>query len=185
MQPERAIELFIFMQASGRMAGLSIERMAMDILKRVAGLSLVFAMIGAAAAAPMTNPELKQQVTDTERAFAATMKARDHAAFTSFLSDETVFFMGPKQPLHGKDAVANAWKRFYDKPEAPFSWEPDEVEVLASGTLAISNGPVYDPKGKLIARFSSIWRLEAPGKWRIVFDRGSDVCDCEKPQIKQ
>ena len=136
--------------------------------------------MGTAAAAPMTNAELKQQVTETERAFAATMKARDHAAFTTFLSDEAVFFSGPK-PLHGKDAVAKAWKPFYDKPEAPFSWEPEEVEVLASGTLAISGGPVYDPKGKLIARFSSIWRLEAPGKWRVVFDRGSDVCDCKKP----
>ncbi|NML60799.1 nuclear transport factor 2 family protein [Massilia sp. RP-1-19] len=138
-------------------------------------------MIGAAAAAPTTNAELKQQVTDTERAFAATMKARDHAAFTSFLSDEAVFFSGPKQAQHGKGAVAQEWKRFYDKPEAPFSWEPDEVEVLASGTLAISGGPAYDPKGKLIARFSSIWRLEAPGKWRIVFNRGSDVCDCKNP----
>jgi ketosteroid isomerase-like protein len=87
----------------------------------------------------LTNGELKKQVADTERAFAATMKARDHAAFTSFLSDEAVFFTGPA-PLHGKDAVAQGWKRFYDKPAAPFSWEPDEVEVLASGTLAISTG---------------------------------------------
>lgn len=152
----------------------------MGILNNLARLCFVLGVIGTAEAAPMTNAELKQQVTETERAFAATMKARDHAAFTTFLSDEAVFFSGPK-PLHGKDAVAKAWKRFYDKPEAPFSWEPDEVEVLASGTLAISGGPVYDPKGKLIARFSSIWRLEAPGKWRVVFDRGSDVCDCKKP----
>lgn len=152
----------------------------MGMLKRMAGFGILFSAITAAVAAPMTNAELKQQVTETERAFAATMKARDHAAFTSFLSDEAVFFSGPK-PLHGKDAVAKAWKAFYDKPEAPFSWEPDEVEVLASGNLAISGGPVYDPKGKLIARFSSIWRLEAPGKWRVVFDRGSDVCDCKKP----
>lgn len=132
-----------------------------------------------ALAAPLSNAELKQQVTDTERAFAATMKARDHAGFTSFVAEEAVFFSGPAR-LRGKDAIAKAWKRFYDKPAAPFSWEPDEVEVLDSGTLAISGGPVYDPSGKLIARFSSIWRLEAPGTWRVVFDRGTDVCDCRK-----
>lgn len=143
----------------------------------IAGLCLGLAALGAGAAP--TNTELKKQVADTERAFAATMKARDHAAFSSFLSDEAVFFMGAG-PLHGKEAVAKAWKRFYEKPEAPFSWEPDEVEVLASGTLAMSGGPVYDPGGKLISRFSSIWRLEAPGKWRIVFDHGSPVCDCQK-----
>lgn len=132
-----------------------------------------------ALAAPLTNAELRQQVTDTERAFAATMKARDHAGFTSFVSEEAVFFSGPTR-LRGKDAIAKAWKPFYDKSAAPFSWEPDEVEVLDSGTLAISSGPVVDPSGKLIARFSSIWRLEAPGTWRVVFDRGTDVCDCKK-----
>lgn len=151
----------------------------MNWMNPIAAATLALCL-GAAGAAPPTNAELKTQVANTERAFAATMKARDHAAFTSFLSEETVFFMG-EAPLHGKAAVADAWKRFYDKPAAPFSWEPDEVEVLASGTLAMSTGPVYDPSGKLISRFSSIWRQEAPGQWRIVFDRGSEVCDCKKP----
>ena len=63
-------------------------------------------------------------------------------------------------------------KRFYEKPDAPFSWAPEQVEVLESGTLALSSGPVWDPKGKQFATFTSIWRLEAPGVWRIVFDKG-------------
>ncbi|KAF0248403.1 MAG: hypothetical protein FD167_2191 [bacterium] len=124
--------------------------------------------------------ELQKQVTDTESAFAQTMARRDHTAFKSFLSSETVFFSGEKV-LRGKEQVADAWKRFYEKPEAPFSWKPEQVEVLDSGTLALSSGPVYDPKGKLVARFTSIWRLESPGKWRIIFDKGNDVCDPEKP----
>lgn len=148
----------------------------MSLMRLIAGMALALCVAGAGAA-PQTNAELKKQVAETERAFAATMKARDHVAFSSFLSDEAVFFTGPA-PLHGKEAVARGWKRFFDKPAAPFSWEPDEVEVLASGTLAISSGPVYDPGGKLISRFSSIWRQEAPGQWRIVF---AEVCDCKKP----
>jgi ketosteroid isomerase-like protein len=143
-------------------------------------LCVVLLMLAAAASASrLSNAQLKKQVTDTERAFAATMKARDHAAFKKFVSDEAVFFSGAT-PLRGRDAVAKGWKRFYDQSEAPFSWEPDQVEVVESGTLAISGGPVYDPNGKLIGRFSSIWRLEAPGIWRVIFDRGSDVCDCKK-----
>jgi len=114
---------------------------------------------------------LEKQVADTERAFAKTMADRDHAAFTTFLSDETVFFSGP-EPLRGKTAVANWWKRFYEKPAAPFSWKPDRVEALDSGTLALSTGPVFDPAGKCIGRFTSIWRQEAPGTWRIIFDKG-------------
>lgn len=149
-------------------------------LKQMVAVATLAVSSAGALAAPLANADLKQQVADTERAFAATMKARDHAAFTSFLSDEAVFFGGPAT-LHGKEAVAKGWRRFYQKPTAPFSWEPDEVEVLASGTLAISSGPVYDPNGKLISRFSSIWRQEAPGQWRIVFDKGNEICDCKKP----
>ncbi len=123
--------------------------------------------------------DVQKQVADTERAFAKTMASRDHAAFSSFLSEETVFFSGPT-PLHGKQKVADWWKRFYEKTEAPFSWEPEQVEVLDSGTLAISSGPVKDTQGKIVATFTSIWRLEAPNTWRIIFDKGNDICDCGK-----
>ena len=138
----------------------------------------------AACSAPAGKPDLvqlKQQVTDTERAFAKSMADRDHAAFTSFLAEETLFY-NSKGPLRGKQVVAEAWKPFYAEPQAPFSWEPAQVEVLESGTLAISTGPVRDPQGKVIASFNSIWRLEAPGRWRIIFDKGcDDACDCKAP----
>lgn len=139
-------------------------------------LALALSMSGAGAA-----PDLKQQVTETERAFAATMKARDHAAFTSFLADDAVFEPGPGA-MRGKAAIAAGWKKYYEGGNAPFSWEPDKVEVLASGALAYSSGPVYDPEGKLIFRFNSIWRLEPDGKWRIVFDSSENVCRCAKPK---
>lgn len=139
----------------------------------------VLALAASAAQAAPSNAELKQQVADTERAFAATMKARDLAAFTAFLSEDTVFYSGPV-PLRGPAQVTQFWKKFYDGKDAPFSWEPDQVDVIDSGTLAHSSGPVYDPSGKLIARFNSVWRQEAPGKWRIVFDKGQDICDCKK-----
>lgn len=119
----------------------------------------------------VTGEEARAQVEATERAFARTMADRDFAAFRSFLANEAVFFNGP-EPLHGAGPVAEYWQRFFEGPDAPFSWEPDQVEVLASGTLALSTGPVHDPQGQLVSRFSSIWRQEAPGVWRIVFDRG-------------
>jgi hypothetical protein len=50
------------------------------------------------------------------------------------------------------------------------------VEVLDSGTLALSSGPVRDAEGNLIGTFMSVWRHEGPGAWRIVFDKGNPVC---------
>ena len=136
----------------------------------------------AGCAAPPPRPdiaELARQVADTERAFARTMADRNHAAFVTFLAPDAIFFSGTKA-LRGSQTVADAWKRFYEGPSAPFSWKPETVEVLDSGTLALSSGPVFDPAGKNVATFTSIWRLEAPGTWRIIFDKGNDVCDCPK-----
>jgi ketosteroid isomerase-like protein len=75
-------------------------------------------------------------------------------------------------PLRGRDAVLDAWKPFFDGAMAPFSWEPDQVEVLESGELALSTGLVKNPDGVVTARFNSIWQRQADGRWLVVFDKG-------------
>jgi ketosteroid isomerase-like protein len=144
--------------------------------------SLICAALLSACAAPPPRDTYRaeREVADTERAFAKTMADRDFAAFRAFLSDDAVFFSG-STALRGKHRVADAWRRFFEKTEAPFSWQSEQVQVLESGELALSTGPVRDAHGKLFATFTSIWRREAPGQWRIVFDKGADVCDCAKP----
>lgn len=154
---------------------------------RYRSLGWVFAAAGLSACVslpPMvTNETLKQQVADTERAFAKTMADRDHAAFASFIAEDAVFFSGSKA-LCGKQVVVDTWQRFYAGPAAPFSWAPETVEVLDSGALALSSGPVKNPQGEVVATFTSIWRREAQGTWRIVFDKGNEVCDCQRPVSK-
>lgn len=114
---------------------------------------------------------LAEQVRAAEAAFARSMAERDHAAFVAHLADEAIFF-SERGVLRGKNAVAAAWKPFYEGPKAPFSWQPENVEVLASGALAHSSGPVFAPDGRRVATFNSIWRREADGRWRVVFDKG-------------
>jgi ketosteroid isomerase-like protein len=134
----------------------------------------LLAAAGALAQAQVDLAALKDQVSAAERAFAKTMADRDLNAFASFVSEDSVFFSGPT-PLRGRAAVVAGWKRLYEGPQAPFSWEPDQVEVLESGLLAHSSGPVRDPSGKIVSRFNSVWRQEAPGVWRVIFDRGEPL----------
>jgi ketosteroid isomerase-like protein len=115
--------------------------------------------------------ELTRQVQVAESSFAATMAHRNHAAFTSFLDDETVFF-GRGGAIRGKDAVAADWKAYFEGDAAPFSWRPEVVEVLDSGTLGLTSGPVFDPAGRRIGTFTSVWRRETGGAWKIIFDKG-------------
>jgi len=123
-----------------------------------------------------TNETLQGQVRDAETAFAQTMAARDLNAFAAFVADDAVFF--GRSALRGKAAVVAGWKGLFDGPQPPFSWKSATVEVLASGTLAHSSGPVFDPQGKQTGIFNSIWRREADGHWKVVFDKGCDACDC-------
>jgi ketosteroid isomerase-like protein len=137
---------------------------------------LTAAIASAALALPASAaPEsAKDQVWAAEVAFARSMADRDLQAFGNYVADEAVFFGGPA-PLRGKASVVAQWSAFFTGKQAPFSWAPDQVEVLDSGTLALSTGIVRDPSGKPVARFNSIWRLEAPNQWRVVFDKGSPL----------
>jgi ketosteroid isomerase-like protein len=144
--------------------------------------AIVWAAVGVSAPTPAwaaegeSNAELGRQVREAEIAFAKTMADRDHDAFASHVAEEAVFFSGPSV-LRGRAAVAAGWAGLYEGPTAPFSWEPEQVEVLDSGTLALSTGPVFDPGGKRVGTFISTWRREADGVWRVIFDKGCPPCE--------
>lgn len=144
--------------------------MTTALLKKAVFLLLVLHFPTAAA---KTVAELEKEVFAVETAFAQTMVDRDFAAFQSFLADETVFLAG-KNAARGKAAVSERWKRYY-KGDAPFSWKPETVVVLESGKTALSTGPVSGDNG-IFAYYTSIWRLEDDGNWRIILDKGNKAC---------
>ena len=121
--------------------------------------------------------DLAAQVRATEIAFARTLADRDVKKFAAMIAPDVIWLAD--KPLHGPDEVLASWRKFFAGPKAPFSWAPEIVEVQAGGTLALSTGPVFDPDGKRVATYTSIWRREASGEWKIIFDRGCPVCNCE------
>ncbi len=139
---------------------------------RAAAVAGLLAMGGAVTAQSGMLQRWQAEVFAAERAFAKSMAERDFAAFGRHVAPDTLFF-GSQQVQRGRDAVLAAWKPFFDGPTAPFSWEPDQVEVLDAGGLAFSTGPVRDPAGKVVARFNSVWQRQGDGRWQVIFDKGS------------
>ena len=140
-------------------------------------LLLVWAALGlfpATARAMETAIEL--EVADVERAFAKSMADRDFDAFSQFIGKDAVFYSGPQQILRGKDEVTSAWKSLFESEEAPFSWKPETVIALPSGDLALSTGPVMAPDGQISVYYTSTWRKDEAGEWKIIFDKGQEVC---------
>ena len=135
-----------------------------------AGLALaVVIVIGYAPSLRAQSPS--EGLSAVESPFAATMADRDLEAFAAFLDAETVFYAGPVE-LRGAEAVKKAWAPFFEGEAAPYSWQPEVVSVLDSDSLGLTSGTVFDPDGNRIGTFNSIWRLNADGVWKIVFDRG-------------
>ena len=147
-------------------------------------LQVLWAMLLGAAIAPLhaaeSLAELTEQVRATEIAFAKTLADRDVKKFESMIAPDVIWLAD--KPLRGPAEVLTRWRKYFDGPTAPFSWAPETVEVQAGGTLALSTGPVMDPAGKRVATYTSIWRREVSGEWKIIFDRGCPDCVTqEKP----
>ena len=145
-------------------------------MSRAAAVSLLFTCLSTPLLSQSTA-ELSRQVFAAESSFAASFARRDVAGFAGYLAPEAVFF-GGQSPARGSGAVVESWRPFLEAASPPFSWRPESVEVLASGTLALSSGPVFNPAGERTATFNSIWRREPDGSWRVVFDKGCGVCRC-------
>jgi ketosteroid isomerase-like protein len=144
----------------------------MHFLTRLFALAVVAPLAGAA-----DTGTLVEQVRATEIAFARTLADRDSGKFASMIAPDVIWLAGDKT-LRGPQEVLANWQKFFDAPQAPFSWRPELVEVQSGGKLALSTGPVMNAAGKRVGTFTSIWRRESSGEWRIIFDRGCPVCDC-------
>jgi ketosteroid isomerase-like protein len=103
---------------------------------RIMTVALVVSACAFAASRADQAPEIKslqEQVRAAETAFAKTMADRDHAAFAAFIADEAIFY-GRDGEIRGKQAVVESWKGLFEGKDAPFSWRPENVSVLDSGT---------------------------------------------------
>jgi ketosteroid isomerase-like protein len=144
----------------------------MNVLLICLGLTILSSVYSCSPALIDQIDIFASEVEAREIAFAKTMADRNFKAFLEFVSPEAVFFRG-NEPQRGHDAVSQAWAPFFEGETAPFSWHPDVIEVLESGHLALSSGPVRAASGEIVGRFNSIWRKDEDGQWRIVFDKGS------------
>lgn len=118
----------------------------------------------------------REEVRQAEIAFAAAFRDRERDRFFAMMTDDAIF-LGPEKTLRGRRQVIETWSRFFTDPAPPFSWRPERVEVSNDGTLGLSTGPIQDPAGKVIGSYSSIWRRQPDGTWKVVFDGpGCSAC---------
>ena len=122
--------------------------------------------------------DLAEDVRCREIAFSQSVEEQDLVRFRSFI-DGDARFVG-NAVSKGPAAIADAWSVFFAAEGPQIKWRPQFVEVLEDGKLALTRGPyrmvTTDEDGKKISNwgtFNSVWRMQADGEWRVVFDAGS------------
>lgn len=141
-------------------------------------------MILSLVALPLLASDPAEEARQAEIAFAKAFADRDADLFFSFVAEDA-HFLNASRTLSGRKAVREVWSKYFEG-TAPFSWKPERVLSNAAGDIALSTGPVLDPQGNHIGDFSSIWRKQPDGSWKVIFDGpGSAVCKPEKALEKK
>ncbi len=129
------------------------------------------------------------EVRCREIGFSRAAEARDAERFASFI-DADARFVG-NTVLHGTKAIVAAWRGFLTAHGPSIKWRPQFVEVLEDGTLALTRGPYrvisIDESGhreESWGTFNSVWRKQADGSWKVVFDAGSEAAEAPADEIR-
>jgi ketosteroid isomerase-like protein len=110
---------------------------------------------------------------EAERSFSKMAAAQGQkAAFVEFLSEDAVIFR--------EDVIPNAKHWWQGRAPRPFllKWEPEFMDIAASGDFGISLGPwelqEYRPYTPVRATgyFLSVWKKQTDGTWRVILDAG-------------
>jgi ketosteroid isomerase-like protein len=143
--------------------------MPMTTMRRLAppltAALFAFSLMVQAADSPLT------QLVDAELAFSKMAGERGiRDSFLHYLAEDSVI-LAPV-PMNGKQATR-------DGPADPgvLSWYPDFAGVSGAGDLGYSSGPYQyrtaaDQAPVGFGYFISIWRRQADGEWKVVFDAG-------------
>ena len=122
--------------------------------------------------------DVSDDVRCREIAFSQSVEQQDISAFESFIDADARFVGGSVN--RGPAEVTKAWSVFFSEDGPKIIWRPQIIEVLEDGKLALSRGPYKmtskDADGETIEQwgtFNSIWRKQADGVWKVVFDAGN------------
>lgn len=120
----------------------------------------------------------KQEILDVERDFAAMAEKEGiMEAFLHFAAEDAVL-MRNDMLIIGRRQLTEHFQSILSQPEdEKLSWEPDFVDVSASGDLGYTYGAYKysytDSTGTPVEHkgvFHTVWKRQSDGSWRFVWD---------------
>ena len=142
---------------------------------------LVAGAITARAQRPNPNAAAVAAIMKADSDFNQAVAGRDLKRFLSFIADGATFNGGTAGEIRGHDAITKDWGPFFEPNGPRLTWAPTKAEVLGAGDLAYSVGSseyrAAATGGQATVRranYLTVWRKQADGAWRVVYDTGSN-----------
>ena len=141
------------------------------------GLLLAFTIISCTMNKPQkTSEQLKKELIQVEHDFATMAKEKGMAeAFLAFAADDAVLNRNDKLSK-GKKAMKSYFEQ-QTLSNIQLAWEPDFVDVAASGDLGYTYGKytfsATNSNGDPIQAtgiFHTVWKRQKDGSWKFVWD---------------
>ena len=128
---------------------------------------------------PAVAADARCVVWARELSFADAVARHDAAAFAEHVHPDAVFRPSTDQPRRGRAAVAQSWAGIIRGDGVTVEWYPARIAV-GTDDVAYSSGPaLWIVQGKdgttyETGSFHSVWKRDADGAWRVLFDDGSE-----------
>ena len=152
----------------------------MKQLGTVVVLLFVLVLAGCAPAGPEVDVAAEEAaIRKADIAWAKTGEMKDLEAQMEFYTDDPIPIMmppnGPKAV--GKEAILEAFRPMYDRPDLAVTWRPGKVEVARSGDIGYVLGTyemtMNDPEGNPRTdkgKYIELWKKQADGSWKVAAD---------------
>jgi ketosteroid isomerase-like protein len=137
---------------------------------------------GLRAQAAIPRNAAEAAIIKADEAFCQATIDRDINRFLALVAEDATFGGGTPNQQRGRDAVGKAWAPYF-RPDGPtLTWKPAKAKVLAGGDVGYSIGfseqRSKGPDGTIRVshgNYLTVWRKQADGSWKAVFDTGSAV----------
>lgn len=130
-------------------------------------------------APPGAPPADAAVLMEADRAFNDDVSRGGSAAWAQWFAEDGAVIREGTGEIRGREAIRQA-STALDRTDVSLSWEPERVEISASGDLGwttgsyVSVGPGADGEPvERTGRYVSIWRKQPDGSWRVVMDLGN------------
>ncbi len=137
------------------------------------------ALVSCLARLPPPEPagrSLAEALMAADAAMSDAVASRDPDRFRSSLDEDAVF--GGRHGLsRGRAAVGEAWAGLLAPGGPSLAWWPGSGEASVSGDVGFTVGryELRAPARTVEGRYLTVWRRDAAGAWRALFDHGLEI----------